>query len=552
MFGEIIYGHYGQYRKCQYGEVPEKKDQFLEKVEIGPYASTNQVIVIEKEWIWSTLAIKEEESGKEYWHAVFEANKPESRYGIAKMVDFPFCSSGQCDQYLGSEELRDADKFKEARSRELEICPEQEHDVMDIPKETTAELICYIYDNMYKKNTDFLCIIVPDDVTDYQKYCRSVINKLMGVLPVGLRQEVRIATNPSEKERSYYGIYFKRDNGEVVKGHDIRLGDDCKGKGFGEPISDKMQRVLHEFARDVSLVERCYKEVDGKNDVDIEENIEKLAEKYSLFLDGINEKKVEYNESKKLQEIYSKRNKLLEKLANGPEKSIVQNLLDLSKNNQAVDLLTYIFNKSVDILSSVDATRENFEKIYDCYILLADRSLYPSLDRKSYERFDKGVKKYLSEYQKKYQNAEDMENVIRFAGIIVDVNKRNETFRNIFSRYKEPNKVPDKVDLPVKKEEMHGNDEGSKVVQNEEKRGEIKRVHSKSKKGNKGINVLVSFSAFLGALLGGVAAILLSMQLPLKKQPDIIPVSQEAEERELETEEMKNSVSGNTVSGNNW
>lgn len=279
-FGEVIHGHSGQYNTLQYGDISEITiDKYiLNHTEAGEQDSCNQMLFIGTpelpSYVWSTFAAKSD-SGKSiagYQHAVYQDCSLENIHDITEIVNFPFLNAEDCAEYLkGNKEFCSETRRDEIENFiSIESLPE-----IEIDGDLLARLAGYCVSKTDTKAKGFLRILVPEDEKNYQGYCRSAVIRLLNVIPVGLRKNISIATNPSRANEQFFGILFQRDRGGKVP-CSVRLDGSFDDDFLSENnyLDDNINKLIGLCAENPEVVEDCFS------------NMERMEEERSQLTKG--------------------------------------------------------------------------------------------------------------------------------------------------------------------------------------------------------------------------------------------------------------------------
>lgn len=270
-FGEYIHGHHGEYKNLGYGNASDQDvKMFFRNGKVGDADSCNQMLVLgsgkKTSYMWSTFV--SEKKGTDfsagYEHVVYADGTLETLHDVRRLVDFPFMGSEECSDYMDNPE-----KFNESgRKAYVDSIQKENNKKVDIPKELLFELACYCINSIYVGEKRFLCVLVPADESDYQEYCRSVINQILEVIPAGLRSNFSIATNPSPDTEKEFGMIFKRDGG-ILPSKFVRMDGRFDGSFLKVLYSfeKEMKDFLWNCVYDSKWIEECYENMElGVND----------------------------------------------------------------------------------------------------------------------------------------------------------------------------------------------------------------------------------------------------------------------------------------------
>ena len=266
-YGEVIFGHSGEYLTYLYGPIKKQlaKDNLLTNCGIGQNDDANQTLVLEssdvKDYIWTTYANLQEDKqvSAGYRHSFYRRRTLEAYHEIDQLIYFDFMDSKTCSSYLAAPDAFEAKSivFNDLRTTEINA-------KVDCSNELLEKVICYCLKKITLNMKDFLRIVVPEDIENYQEYCRSVIALILDTIPSGLRNGFTFATNPTSEDAKKYGIsfikesmafeyqnaisLFKQENNDFLD--DINLQPDIKklvhecvnSPGYSSSCYDKMEK----------------------------------------------------------------------------------------------------------------------------------------------------------------------------------------------------------------------------------------------------------------------------------------------------------------------
>lgn len=292
-YGEIIHGHYGEYLTSRYGDAPEyiERDYFLHNIAIGDNDKCNQILILgtfgSVDYIWSTYCGKQENSGVSmgYQHVVYCHSDLNALHDVGKIINFSFADEERCRHYLLY-----PDQFKVSGSLQTEYGSREK--AIHIDRSLLSQLASYC---IYKKSIrakKYLYILVPDDVTNYQEYCRCIIELLLSVIPDGLRSNLCIATNASEECEKDYDILFIRERGKTIP-CSIRVDQEFDQTFLNSRYWDKnIQGMIQQCTCDAKYLQLCndymkglfaHSAIPSENDYSFYFEIEKLRKEEDAF-----------------------------------------------------------------------------------------------------------------------------------------------------------------------------------------------------------------------------------------------------------------------------
>ncbi len=265
--GEIIHGHYGQYVTKHYGTASgtEVQDFFLKNTEAGEQDSCNRIVCLGTQklpgYMWSTFVSAHGalETAAGYVHVVYQPCTLGNMYMMSELLAFPFVSASECMEYLGNTGVF----TEETRAAELKnTTPFHWRGQLRIDPELITDLACYCVGKVRTNSRNYLKILVPQEVEDYQGYCLEAICQIIGAIPAGLRAGLCFATNVPESNAGFFGVTFKRDEGEMKPGF-VRLNGAFE-KHFLKDVylPESLDKIIRFCAKKPEFAEKCYREME--------------------------------------------------------------------------------------------------------------------------------------------------------------------------------------------------------------------------------------------------------------------------------------------------
>lgn len=257
-YGEIIHGHYGEYLTSRYGDAPDymEQDYFLRNIAVGDNDECNQILILgtfgDVNYIWSTYCAKQKDSGVSmgYQHVVYCRSNLSALHDVSKIINFPFVDEERCRYHLHHPE-----QFEISGSISMKYGINKK--TIHIDRSLLSKLANYCIYQKRIRAKKYLYILVPREETDYQGYCRSVIELLLSVIPDGLRSNLCIATNTSVECEKYYDILFMRERNQTIP-RSIRID-----QGFDQTFFDSkywdinIQGLIQQCTCDAVYLKSC-------------------------------------------------------------------------------------------------------------------------------------------------------------------------------------------------------------------------------------------------------------------------------------------------------
>lgn len=217
--GEVIYDHYGVYKTLTSGNISDQDTTrvILQDNAIGDNDSDNFIVDMGLsggcKYIWIKYFSRESADSVAVGrsHTVYAPCTLRNLHNFKVLLRFPFADK-QESRSVVSGEIRITDPERKIRIEQQIVQKLQEHTVRRVNKELLTSIICYILKKKSVGFKNFLYITVPDEEIQYQEYCLSIIETILRVIPVGLRKQLRFATNASKTSEENYHVLFARQS----------------------------------------------------------------------------------------------------------------------------------------------------------------------------------------------------------------------------------------------------------------------------------------------------------------------------------------------------
>ncbi len=258
-FGEAIHDHQGVYRTVMSGNMEESEmnQSVLKDVQVGGSAEDNLILDLggsNGEYIFANYCSKKSQASVAMGrsHAVYLDCSLENLSAAELLLFYPYANAAESQNLICSPEGLESEERRQNLFWQAKIrARNAEESVRGISAELLYHMICY---SLKKKSTgfrNFLYVSVPDSVSDYQWYCKSVTAKFLSAIPVGLRRQFRFATNAAAEKEKNYHILFCRAS--------LIAGTDREAKCV-QLDSDKIPAFLREHGLEeklAALIRRC-------------------------------------------------------------------------------------------------------------------------------------------------------------------------------------------------------------------------------------------------------------------------------------------------------
>ena len=323
IFGEAIHGHIGYYKTSVYGAayVSDAADRkcvlraaqginernvnnvILNSASVGPNDSENQIIMLDPDnrgilWSLRTAAQTDSQVSAGYSHIAYWQSTLSAFRDIELMIYFPFMDGNECKELLKDDSLFNPSRWsycEDGACREKKESLQALGQDIYIPSKFLKKIVCYILGKQSTKSRKFLYILVPQGVP-YQAYCKVVIEKILSVIPVGMRKGISFATNPAQKDEENFGIIFQQELNSVRHGCDISFHFQGDYNFLNDYYLEKsIEKLVNLMVDNPEMVEKCYEEMEYRIYQDtLPENYGPYESYYGISQLHVNRERPEY------------------------------------------------------------------------------------------------------------------------------------------------------------------------------------------------------------------------------------------------------------------
>lgn len=342
--GEIVHDHHGSYITVHSGKIAKSDIDgiILRDTRVGSNADDNYVVDFGLNddspycWISYNSKFSEDNVSVGRSHAVYTESTLETLYSFELLLSFPFSSSTESQRIVCGDMTLDGNRTID-----------ENHFInkyLEFEKEFLLLLISYCLKKRQNGFKNFLYILVPEEVEQYQECCLYAIASIFRAIPVGLRKQFRIATNAVEENEGLYHILFCRESvyrKREDKGNFFVLFDTATPDFLKET---KLNPSM------TALLQSCVFAPQGTGNSSVDDCYENM-EKFSKSIRDIRERDyTDFYEIKKLQNI-----EVTPQLLKDFDEKLVQNISS-EQMGRLKKLIFSIFSSESVLETNIDKT----------------------------------------------------------------------------------------------------------------------------------------------------------------------------------------------------